>query len=107
MGWLVIDIFIAYLFRAGFNFWKKLVSLQWSKCDGEITEYNYINPDIGCDYGEYRYTYTVNHAAYDGTYCVPYFMSRTRSARISSSIGAKVRVKVSSDDPTKSVLTDF
>lgn len=107
MGGLVADIWIAFLIRTAINFWMKLASAGWPEYSGTITDYCYIRPDFGCDYGEYHYTYKLNDEAFTGTYAVPYFMSRSKSARISGSVGAVARVMVSPSNPTKSVLADF
>jgi len=107
MGGFVVDIWIAFLIRVAINAWKKLASAKWQVFDGSITDYRYIRPGIGCDYGEYSYTYSVNQLVYEGIHTVPYFMSRSKNARISDSIGVSVRVAVNSNYPAKSVLLGF
>ena len=107
MGGLVIDIWIAFLIRSGINVWKELASARWTECDGTITEYRYVSSDFGCDYGEYRYAYSVKDEAFEGIYSDPYFMSRSEKARVSNSVGEPVRIMVNPSDPTKSVLAGF
>ena len=68
---------------------------------------SYVDSDLGCDYGKYRYAYSVNDEVFEGIYIDPYFMSRSEEARVSNSVGAPVRIMVNPRDPTKSVLTGF
>jgi hypothetical protein len=107
MASFVIDIWIAFLIRTAINAWKKLESARWSVLDGNISDYRYIRPSIGCDYGQYSYTYAVKGRVFEGIHADPYFVSRSKNAEISSSVGASVRVMDDPNDPARSVLTGF
>jgi hypothetical protein len=107
MAWLVVDIYIAFLIRTAINAWKTVISLSWPVADGRIVDYRYIHPDIGCDYGEYRYKYSVDGSGCVGVYTDPYFVRRSRSAQISRAVGISVRVGVDPKNPARSVFKSF
>ena len=107
MAGFVIDIWIAFLFRTAMNAWKRLVSVSWIESNGEITGFNYVQPLIGCDYGEYHYTYFVSDVVFEGAYIDPYFVSRSKEAQSSDSVGTTVRLLVNPRNPARSVLKSF
>ena len=107
MGWAGFDRVIGFLIRTVANASRKLASVSWPVYSGNITSYHYKDPFWGCDYGEYRYKYSVKGSLYRGMYRDPYFVSRAREAQNSGSIGTEIQVRVCPNDPTKSVLNDF
>lgn len=107
MAGLVLDIWIMFLIRTAINAWKKVASAQWLVFDGRISNYQYVRPGIGCDYGKYRYTYSVNGKRFAGIHVDPYFVSKSKNAQISNSVGVSVRVMVNPNDPARSVLRGF
>jgi hypothetical protein len=107
MGWLVLDIWIAFLIHTIVNAWRRVTSAGWPIHSGKIVNFHYEKSSVGCDYGEYRYQYSVDGTMYGGIHRDPYFISRSRAARQSNSVGSEVQVRVSSADPAKSVLMHF
>jgi Protein of unknown function (DUF3592) len=104
MGGLVLDIFIAFAIRTSVNAWRKLASANWPIYPGEISSFRYEERLWGCDYGEYMYRYTIDGHSHEGIYRKPFFMRRSREVRKSGSIGKPVEVRVSPQDPRRSVL---
>lgn len=107
MAGFVIDIWIAFLIRTAINAWKWITGVRWPVSNGCISDYRYIRPLIGCDYGQYIYTYSVDGRLFKGVHTDPYFVSRSRDAQVSRSVGASARVGVDPKDPVKSVLKSF
>jgi hypothetical protein len=107
MGTGTFDKVIGFLIRTIANAWRNLASLSWPIYSGKMTSYHYKNPIWGCDYGEYRYKYSVDGGLYRGIYREPYFVGRDRDVQKSDSIGIEIQVRVCPKDPTKSVLDDF
>jgi hypothetical protein len=107
MAGLVLDIWIAFLIRTLVNAWRRIASASWPTHPGKITRFHYRHFGWGCDYGEYRYKYSVDGILYRGIYRDPYFVRRSPAAQRSDSVGSEAQVRVSPADPTKSFLTGF
>ena len=99
--------FIGFFFRTIVNFVRRGGTSNWPNYFGKITSYHYKHPNWGCDYGEYRYKYSVDGNSFRGVYRDPYFVGRDRDVRKSDSIGIQIQVRVCPKDPTKSVLDNF
>ena len=102
-----IFTFIGYLTRTIANACRKLASVSWPIYSGKMTSYHYQHSIWGCDYGEYRYKYSVDGNSCRGIYRDPYFIGRDRDVRKSDSVGIEIEVRVCPKDPTKSVLDNF
>lgn len=81
--------------------------MGWPIYSGKIIGFTYQREGFGCDYGEYRYEYSIDGNSYRGIFRAPYFIRRSLDAQRSNSIGAKVQVRVHSNNPENSVLTGF
>jgi hypothetical protein len=98
----MVDKLIGFSIRTGVNAWKRFASSGWPVYTGKVTSYHYEDPVLGCDYGEYRYKYSVDGNSYRGIYRDPYVNGKNRDARKSDTIGIEIQVRVCPKAPAKS-----
>jgi hypothetical protein len=105
MGGLVLDIYVEYIIRAVFRFFRALRARSWPLVTARVTTTSTRAGGFGCAIGEITYLYRVDGEAYTGVDRKPFILNNSAENYVAEySRGEELPVRVSNLDPAASVL---
>jgi hypothetical protein len=94
IGWLVIDVYLAYLFKITIRALRYFESLKWERSRAVLTDWSVINPVLGCPSVKLLYNFGPADLT-AGSEEVPFFMhwhAKTYAESLSRGLHPIVRV---------------
>jgi hypothetical protein len=95
MGWLVIDIMAAYLFKSMVRVFDFIRSCKWQRSRASFTEWEVVRPEWGCPSVKLHYEFVSKESSFTGSDEIPFYMAwlaKTYAESLSRELRALIRV---------------
>jgi hypothetical protein len=107
LGWLTIDIFVVYLFRASIRLFRFFESRKWDRVVASLTDWTLVNPFWGGPSLKVRYEFVVRGRSIAGQDEFSFAMPlQTKSYAKSLSRGLPSLIRVNPKNPNETRYFD-
>jgi len=107
MGWLTIDILVAFLVRYTIVVFKRIRSSWWVANEARVTLAVWRRPSFGCDLSKVQYKYSVEGQEYRSTSVQPFYVIGNPNGPVRVlPPGTTLQIRYDPKDPARSVLVE-